>query len=477
MNNGTPDGAPSAAHEDEFSPPPSSMSQGEQPLASEAEPLPGWPSPNGNGEPAPPEGLAGPSPARPTGDWPVTGTGGPAPGSTALTAGGRPSFRQILLGTKLGRAFLLTALALALFWGLSAYERSGRPAAKMPQDRPANSFEDTLTTADELKTLYVTYGERLGNAEKELGALGKDIGAVRQDVEAFRKSVEDLLKRNADRDSRLNGILRTLEEQLLGPKKSREDGDPESSLENDARGRIEVLSFNAGSPPGKVRKALTVPAASGGEATLMNGVFAPVSGEPAPVRLRLDAALIGPNRSRVPLRDAFLIGKAQGDANSSRVTVEVTTLSYVTADGRAMSFPVRGYVVGDDGFEGVPGTYHYRAEEQLPLAGLTALVSGGAEALAERETTRSLTPLGGVTQAVTGDPLRFAGFQGLSGMSKKFEEIVAERLREIRPAVYTKPGRRAHVVFLDALTLEDVSAEETHYDLEINPYAGLDLHH
>ena len=46
-------------------------------------------------------------------------------------------------------------------------------------------------------------------------------------------------------------------------------------------------------------KPVRIPTASGGTATLLNGVYAPVTGEPSPVRMRLDTALIGPNKARV----------------------------------------------------------------------------------------------------------------------------------------------------------------------------------
>ena len=84
--------------------------------------------------------------------------------------------------------------------------------------------------------------------------------------------------------------------------------------------------------------------------------------------------------------------------------------------------------------------------------------------------------LGAVAETVTGDPLRFAGLRALSGTSKKIEEIMAERLREIRPAVYIQHGQRVKVVFLKELVIQAVDANEVNHEYERNPYAGLDLH-
>jgi hypothetical protein len=217
-----------------------------------------------------------------------------------------------------------------------------------------------------------------------------------------------------------------------------------------------------------------IPAAAGGRATLLNGVFAPVSGEPSPVRLRLDAAILGPSHARIPLKDAFLIGKASGDANSCRVSIQIERFSTVKETGEALETKALGYVVAEDGLEGIPGSYEWRAWELAPLALGAGALQGLSGALAQSQTTTTLNPLGGTTSVLTGDSLKLAGYQAAGGSSAKLGEIVAERMKEIRPAVSTGAGRKVTVVFLDGLSIEGLSPQELDREKDDDPFRGLD---
>ena len=213
------------------------------------------------------------------------------------------------------------------------------------------------------------------------------------------------------------------------------------------------------------------------------GNFAPTSGEPTPVRLALQTDLRGPNNSAIPLGEALLIGKATGMANSKRVTIEIDRMSIVTPGGKAHDARILAYVVGHDGLEGVPGEYHWRATELLPLAAGASALTAAATALATAETVTSLSPLGGATEFLTGRAPRHAGLQGVAGGSRKLEEMVIDRMEEIRPAISIPPYRRVTVVFLESVTLHGMDPEELEggkrdanvhqYD---NPFTGLDRH-
>jgi len=232
-------------------------------------------------------------------------------------------------------------------------------------------------------------------------------------------------------------------------------------------------------PPGPRKKErdlrpVRIPAAAGGQATLLNGTFGPVTGEPSPVRLRFDAAILGPNRARIPLQGSYLIGKATGDPNSCRVSIQIERFSTVKETGEALETKALGYVVAEDGLEGVPGTYEWRAWELAPLAVGTGAAQGLSGALAQSQTTTTLNPLGGATSVLTGDSLKLGGYQAAGGASGKLGEIVAERMKEIRPAVSTPAGRRVTVVFLDGLTLDGLSPQEIDEGKENDPFRGLD---
>lgn len=352
--------------------------------------------------------------------------------------------------------------------GDDASAKAPRPEARLAGRDPGNAASlgfDDLSIGQEYKTSVASQGHRVSTLEQDVSGLRKDLDLLKDGLVKSAEVQEVQI-------ARLEEIARLVQTQAtprLEVPTALEPSKPESIKKG-----VRLLAFEGSGGPSAARRALRIPSASAGEATVLNGVFAPTGGEPSPIRLRLDAAILGPSKSRVPLRDAILIGKAAGDANATRVTVELVSFSYVKTGGQSVEVPVRGYVVGDDGMEGIPGTYLYRLEEQVPMAVVTDGLAGFASALAERETTRSVTPLGGATSVVTGDPLKYAGLKAASATSSKVGDILAERMRELRPAVWTPAEKRVKVVFLEGITLEGFDPQEAR-DGEEHPFRDLDL--
>jgi hypothetical protein len=380
---------------------------------------------------------------------------------------------------------VLAVLLLAMPYGCSrkapgttadtkgASPGSGAEAQDLVPDSP-RGFDDTLTLGGKYQALIAKWGGDLSTARAELGSAKSEIEALKNALAEDRARQDEEKKQFLSTLERLrDGLGKELGARERGqavPDRGEGEGAPGSGALRAIRLSSQVKGKDENA------RAVRIPTASGAAATLMNGVFAPTSGEPSPVRLRLDAALVGPNRSRIGLRNAFLIGKAQGDPNSSRVLVQVDRMSYVSAEGKAIESRVLGYVVGEDGLEGVPGHYEWRAADLVPLAALSSGISGASEALALGEVTRGVTPLGGSLETLSGDALKFAGFRGASGASSKVTEILVERMREIRPAVSSPAGGQVTVVFLEGVTLEGLSRGELEDATDDDPFRGLDIH-
>ena len=342
----------------------------------------------------------------------------------------------------------------------------------LPEKPLASDGFDELSIGHEYKTSVASQSHRVSTLEQEVGVLKKTIDDLRGQLGRANAGQETELAR-LDELSKLLQSLPSMPRNDAGPSA------PGAGLAPENGGRepsgVRLVTFDAPARKGPPPHLVRIPTASAGEATVLNGVFAGVSGEPSPVRFRLDAALVGPSASRVPLRNAFLIGKASGNANASRVHVELVSFSTVKTTGESVEVPVRGYVEGVDGMEGIPGTYLYRVEDQLPLVILGEGASGFANALADSQTTSSITPLGGAVSVVSGNTLKFGGLKAASGTSQKIAEIFAERMKEIHPAVWTPAFGRVKAIFLEGVTLPDFLVEELN-DGERSPFRGLDLH-
>ena len=341
--------------------------------------------------------------------------------------------RMILGGSGLG---VLVLMALLL----------SRDPASPPSSpaRPPAAFEIGLPTAQEVRNMLGVYGERVESTER-------DVATLRTQLQETQRKVEDASQRQT---SALDRLFKDLQS---SPRQEPPAPPPAP--------RFRTFEFDK-----RKGRSLHIPAGSFGEATLLTGVFAPVSGDPLPVLMRLDAALIGPQRSRVPVRGAFLVGKAQGDANSRRAVVQLETISLVRSDGTPFEAKTNGWAADDDGIQGLRGNYVWRADEVLALSTLAGGLSGGAEALAQRETTSQVTPLGGAQSTVTGDPVRFAGYKALSTALGRLGEMVSQRLNEVVPAIHVPNARTITVAFISGVTLEGFESPEQ----PASPFSGLD---
>jgi hypothetical protein len=355
----------------------------------------------------------------------------------------------------------------ALEEGESRKPQTGSPSQPgQAEGAPGTLGFDDVTIGQEYKASVASHSHRVSTLEEETTALRRELGVLRAELSKSAAAQEGQL-------GRLDQVAR-LVQSAAAPRPEGLPGEAAQKPDREERG-IRLIAFETPQGAKVPRHVLRIPAASAGDATVLNGVFGPTGGEPSPIRLRLDAAILGPTRSRIPLEGATLIGKAVGDANTTRVTVQLVSLSYVKSGGQSIEVPVHGYVVGEDGMEGIPGTYLYRLEDQVPLVVATEGAAGFANALAESQTTRSITPLGGATSVVTGDTLKFAGFKAAGGTSSKVGDILTERMRELRPAVWTPALKRVTVVFLEGVSLEGMEPKEMN-DGEDHLFRDLDLH-
>lgn len=114
-----------------------------------------------------------------------------------------------------------------------------------------------------------------------------------------------------------------------------------------------------------------------------------------------------------------------------------------------------------------------RLTEAASVAATAGGLSAAAEAAAQQETVTQLNPLGGVTQAVTGDLGKYAVAKGASRAAGEIEKIVARRLEQIVPAIYVANGKKLTVCLIEGVTLEGLTVREVTHGGS-NPYEGLD---
>ena len=163
-----------------------------------------------------------------------------------------------------------------------------------------------------------------------------------------------------------------------------------------------------------------------------------------------------PLATALPIEGCLMLGKAQADLASSRVIVQLDTLSCVMPDGATFERAIRGYATGADGTLGLVGRYETRDSAYLAKTFLTSLLAGAAEAFALAKRTVIVTPFGGTQTTITGNVGETAGFAALAHAAARLSDFYLQQAERLLPVLWVETHAPARLVLLEGLSLEDL---------------------
>jgi conjugal transfer pilus assembly protein TraB len=227
--------------------------------------------------------------------------------------------------------------------------------------------------------------------------------------------------------------------------------------------KIARLGFNGN---GAVKKTASnyLPAGSYAKAVLLTGsaVLTSVNAQsnPMPIAIRLidDGNLPRGFTSRV--RDAHLIGACWGEISAERMFCRLESMSWVEKDGKTVERKVEGWVIGEDGRNGLRGKVVDRSDDvsrQALLAGILSSMSSFFEAQATKS-VYPVSPFGQTNAMSTGDMISGAGASGAGNALSKLAEFSIKRAEQMQPVILVSAGRVVDILFKSGV---DVSPNET----------------
>ncbi len=289
---------------------------------------------------------------------------------------------------------------------------------------------------------------------------------VDQDLEATRRQIEEMDRNQKEIRYELKGIADTLAT-LAREKAEKEPEETKEAVKTSAPtlsvgGEINVHRFREPSAAQRPSEIKPIPKSSIGPTTylpggsmarsiLLTGVDAPVGGKPFPVLIALREAFNTPNSYRLPLRGCFALGKAEGNASSERADIQVVRMSCVLPGGKAFEQDVTGYLVADDGKQGIPGKLVEKQGRKIALAALAGIGSGLARAFGQQEVTNVVTESGAITSTVTGDALRFGLAKGAEGAATELQRYFEKHAERLVPVVEVEAGKKVTLIMLSGV--------------------------
>ena len=234
----------------------------------------------------------------------------------------------------------------------------------------------------------------------------------------------------------------------------------------------EAASFAGGSPAPNRADIPYLPAGSYAEGRLVTGVFATSRvGGALPVLFAVTKQfqgpfeLQGPGRAPIatalPIEGCLILGKAQGDLVSSRMIMQLDTLSCVMPDGATFERAIKGYAVGVDGTLGVVGRIETRDSAYIARAFLTSLMAGAADAFALAKRTVVVTPFGGSQSTITGNVGETAGYSALGHAAAQLSQFYLQQAERLMPVLWSEAGTSARLVLQEGLALEGLPTVTT----------------
>ena len=148
-------------------------------------------------------------------------------------------------------------------------------------------------------------------------------------------------------------------------------------------------------------------------------------------------------RTRLPLDGCLGFATGKADLASSRVQGEGSLLSCVMPDGEAYEVPMKGYLVGADGTQGIVGEVQTHESAKIGKAFIAGMIE---EAAAFFAVARK-----GVTISVTGQTLPYGGMETTLN---KIASYWLEQARALQPTLFVPSNTEAYLVILQGVPLE-----------------------
>ncbi len=210
-------------------------------------------------------------------------------------------------------------------------------------------------------------------------------------------------------------------------------------------------------PPRRHRVSMITPGASV-DVMLLTGVYAPVDGAPYPVVFEFGGPIRGPNGLTLDLGEAQLLASAQGAAGNSRAIFRLASLTIGHPSGRVSVVKVDGWIIGEDGIEGMKGAL---VDKLGRLIVATAAVSGAA-ALGNRVDggSGSYQRSGQPGFGLSVNDVDAAAATALSHASDRLGKVLIDRYESFVPVVEILSHRQAVAIFSQPAEISVLEDEE-----------------
>lgn len=207
-----------------------------------------------------------------------------------------------------------------------------------------------------------------------------------------------------------------------------------------------------------------IPAGSIITGHLLTGIDAPTHkaarAEPYPVTIRVTMESILPSLRRYDLSECFIVAGGFGDLSSERALFRTDLITCIGADGESVEAPIKAFVVGEDGKNGLRG----RLVSKQGALIARSLAAGFAEGFSTVFRQAQVPVIanagtGGSAQfqnLVSAGSLQSAGASGIGSALDRLSQYYLDLANEMHAIIEIDAARDIEIVLLEGISFPDL---------------------
>ena len=208
-----------------------------------------------------------------------------------------------------------------------------------------------------------------------------------------------------------------------------------------------------------------IPPGAFATAALLSGLDAPTGGRadtnPHPVLLELLDTASLPNRYRSRVKECRIVAAGFGRISDERAYFRLERLSCVLRGGEILDVPIKGYVSGEDGKNGMRGHLISKQGALIARALLAGTAGGIGEALSQSYSNVLTSPTGAVSTIDPSKTFEYGIASGFGTALGKISDWYLKRADETYPIIEIDAGRVVEIVLTEGVEL-GINLEEEH---------------
>jgi len=179
---------------------------------------------------------------------------------------------------------------------------------------------------------------------------------------------------------------------------------------------------------------------------ILAGFYAPTgvkaNKNPIPFLARVVDLSILPNRFRADMRECFIVAGGYGDRSTERAYGRIENISCVRNSGGVIDIPMKGWVVGEDGFQGIRGKIISRSGELLAKTAAAGVLAGFADIYKPQSYTGLVsTSETGLTTPDTGLAFKAGALGGVSNAMDRLADYYIDLAEQTFDVIEIGPTR------------------------------------